>query len=423
MNAEGNQQGLRDYVTVTAAYWAFTLTDGALRMLVLLYLHQLGRTPLEIASLFLFYEFFGVVTNLAGGWIGARFGLRLTLLCGLATQVIALSLLGIYGGSLTLAIVMGAQALSGIAKDLTKMSAKSYIKFVLPEGDSSRLMRWVSILTGSKNALKGIGFFLGGLLLATIGFRSACFGMATGLTFTLLASFSRLPNRAGKATSKTSIRALLSQNTGINWLSAARLFLFAARDIWFVLALPIFMVADLNWTHAEVGSALALWIIGYGAIQSLAPAFLSRMHIGHGQTVPDAHQLGRWTLALLLPLLGTALALHLDLPRVMTLLTGLAAFGVVFAGNSAIHSFLIVHYGERDSIATSVGFYYMANASGRLIGTVLSGMLFQLAGQGQQGLMLCFTVAAAFVLSSALLSVPLARWELRHPLFPPVVSS
>ena len=159
---------IRQYLLVTGNYWAFTLTDGALRMLVVLYFHGLGYSPLAIASLFLFYEIFGVVTNLVGGWLGARLGLNRTMNIGLALQVLALGMLLAPSLWLTVPWVMGAQALSGIAKDLNKMSAKSSIKLLVPGEAQGQLYRWVALLTGSKNALKGVGFFLGGALLALL---------------------------------------------------------------------------------------------------------------------------------------------------------------------------------------------------------------------------------------------------------------
>ncbi|MCA9322395.1 MAG: MFS transporter, partial [Planctomycetes bacterium] len=144
-------QGLRQYAVVTGAYWSFTVTDGALRMLVLLHLHELGRSALEIASLFLFYEVFGVVTNFLGGYIGSRFGLKSTLVGGLSLQIAALAMMVVDPSRLTIPWVMISQSLSGVAKDLTKMSSKSLVKLVLPEDDDHRLMKWVAVLTGSKN--------------------------------------------------------------------------------------------------------------------------------------------------------------------------------------------------------------------------------------------------------------------------------
>jgi MFS family permease len=404
-------RNVREYAVITGTYWAFTLTDGAIRMLVLLHLHELGYSPLEIASLFILYELFGVVTNLVGGWIGARFGLRSTLFSGLALQIAALSLLAASAGSLTLALVMVAQAMSGTAKDLTKMSAKSYVKLVVPEGDQHGLMRWVAILTGSKNALKGAGFFLGGVLLMALGFRGANVAMAAALSATLVASFLLLPAAAGRASKKVRLADLVSRDARVNWLSASRLCLFGARDIWFVLALPLFLSGVLGWTHAEVGGFLALWVIGYGGVQALAPTYVGGGRGAGGRPPPTARGVGLWTLALVPPLGGMLAALSLGASPAATLVTGLVAFALVFATDSAIHSYLIVSYADADRVSLSIGFYYMANAAGRLVGTILSGALFQAAGQGLDGLLVCLAGSLLFALISAALCVPLRAAE------------
>ena len=167
---------------------------------------ELGYTPVQLAFLFLLYEFFGIVTNLVGGWLAARTGLGFTLVFGLALQVVALSLLAFLEPSVVVAVsvayVMGCQALSGIAKDLTKMSAKSAVKVLVPAGDDSGLFKWVAVLTGSKNALKGAGFFVGGLLLTTLGFRGALLSMAGGVLVVLAFVLSALPANIGKTKSK-----------------------------------------------------------------------------------------------------------------------------------------------------------------------------------------------------------------------------
>ncbi len=388
---------------VTASYWAFTLTDGALRMLVLLHLGGLGSSPLEVASLFLFYEFFGVVTNLVGGWLGARLGLRATLLSGLGLQIVACLMLT--ASALTVPLVMAAQALSGIAKDLMKMSSKSYVKLVVPD---KGLLRWVAILTGSKNALKGAGFFLGGLLLGTVGFKGGCGGMAGALALALVAALLLLPR--APSSSRTKFSAVFSDDPRINWLSVARFFLFGSRDVWFVLALPAFLAADLGWSAPGVGAFLALWIIGYGAVQALTPLHLSR---------PTARALGWWTLGLVVPLGAILLALRLGAPPAPTLVTGLAAFGIVFATDSAVHSYLVVAYAGREKVALAVGFYYMANAGGRLLGTLLSGAVFEAAGMGEDGLAACIAVSLGLVVLSRLACGPLAGAEAKVALRSP----
>ncbi len=398
----------REYAVITGAYWVFTLTDGALRMLVLLYLHGLGRSPLEIASLFLFYEFFGVVTNFAGGWLASRTGLRTTLFAGLFLQVVACCLLGLLSASLTLPVVMLAQALSGVAKDLTKMSSKSYIKVVVPKDDSSGLMRWVAWLTGSKNTLKGIGFFLGGVLLTAWGFRMACLGMAAAIAVVLILAWAMLPSGVGKSSKTHKLSDLLAGNRRLRWLSAARLFLFAARDVWFVLALPLYLTSQLDWPHGRVGAFLAAWVIGYGFVQAASPWYVGARGARKG---PNANRLGIWTLALLLPLAGLALAWPEAGSPLGLLIAGLGLFGVLFATCSAMHSFLVIEYADGDRVAMQVGVYYTANASGRLLGTILSGALYQAAPDPLLGLVWCLWGAVALVLISTIFCVPLRRAE------------
>ena len=403
---------LRNYVLVTAAYWAFTLTDGALRMLVLLHFHDLGFTPVAIAFLFLFYESFGVVTNLVGGWIAARMGLRATLLGGLATQVIALGMLSLIGSGWTrgasAAYVMAAQALSGVAKDLTKMSAKSAIKVLVPGDAQASLFRWVAILTGSKNALKGVGFFLGGLLLSALGFRASLLAMAGGLLAALVGSVLSLPRDMGKAKSKASFSRLMSKSRSINILSAARFFLFGARDVWFVVGVPVFLADTLGWGFTSVGGFLALWVIGYGTVQSLAPAAIGRFT---GGIAPQG--LATTVLAFLLAATMAALAAGFTAGwRVeWVVLGGLAVFGVVFAVNSSVHSYLVLAYSEGDDVALNVGFYYMANAGGRLVGTLLSGILYQSAG-----LVACLWTSMVFTIAAAILSTLLPRHQAPRPM-------
>jgi predicted MFS family arabinose efflux permease len=392
----------RQYLVITGNYWAFTLTDGALRMLVVLHFHTLGYSPLEIAMLFLFYEFFGVVTNLLGGWLGARLGLNRTMNIGLGLQVIALSMLLVPAAALTVPWVMAAQALSGIAKDLNKMSAKSAIKLLVPADAPGTLFRWVAVLTGSKNTLKGVGYFLGGALLAGLGFAGAVGVMAAALLIVWLLSLISLRQDLGRASAKPKFTDLLSKSSAINTLSAARLFLFGARDVWFVVALPVYLASSFGWVHWQVGAFLALWIIGYGVVQANAPRILAR---ADGRT-PDGRTAFHW--ALLLSLVPAAIALLLlsGLSPQASLVGGLLGFGVLFAVNSALHSFLIVDYAAEDGVSLDVGFYYMANAMGRLLGTVLSGWVFQ-----SWGLEACLWISASFLLLAALLSLSLPR----HP--------
>jgi predicted MFS family arabinose efflux permease len=392
---------IKQYFVVTGNYWAFTLTDGALRMLVVLHFHQLGYSPLQIAALFLFYEIFGVVTNLVGGYLGARIGLNRTMNIGLALQVIALLMLAVPTIMLSPIWVMGAQALSGIAKDLNKMSAKSSIKLLVPDDQQGKLFKWVALLTGSKNALKGVGFFLGGALLALMGSTNAVIVMAAVLGVIWLASLLLLKKDLGKAKNKPKFSELFSKSRAINILSAARLFLFGARDVWFVVALPVFLSSQLGWDFWWVGGFLAAWVIGYGIVQSIAPLIIGK---AQGK-VPGGSHAFLW--ALILTGIPAAIALGMSatsLPVTQVLIGGLLVFGAVFAINSSLHSYLIVNYAKSDGVSLDVGFYYMANALGRLIGTLLSGWVYQVAG-----LEACLWVSTGFIALAALISLALPK--------------
>lgn len=388
------QQGMRNYLIVTGGYWAFTITDGAIRMLVVLYFHTLGYSPFAVAMLFLFYEFFGIVTNLVGGWLGARIGLNLTMHIGMALQVLALAALTVPDAWLTVAYVMAAQALSGIAKDLNKMSAKASVKTLASDNMESRLFHWVAVLTGSKNALKGAGFFIGAALLEWLGFRAALWVLAGTLFAVLVITAVLLPSGIGKMSYKPKFSQVFSRVPSINWLSAARFFLFGSRDVWFVVGLPVFLYDVLGWTFSEVGVFMALWIIGYGVVQAMSPKLL-RMQ---GQS-PQGYHARNWAIVLALMPAAMALALHYGLDAQWVVIVGLIAFAVVFAVNSALHSYLILAYSDHDKVAMNVGFYYMSNAAGRLAGTVLSGWAYQV--YGLQG---CLWWSFAFVLMSALIA-------------------
>lgn len=395
---------LRNYATVTAAYWAFTLTDGALRMLVLLHFNQLGYTPVQLAFLFLLYEFFGIVTNLVGGWVASRTGVRFTLVLGLALQVGALGLLAVlnpaWSMAASVAYVMVCQALSGIAKDLTKMSAKSAVKVLVPKGDESGLFKWVAVLTGSKNALKGAGFFVGGLLLSLAGFKGALLVMAAAVLVVLVCVLALLPGHIGQAKTKAAFTGVFSNSAGINRLSLARMALFAARDVWFVVSVPIFLSSVLEWSFAQVGGFMAGWVIAYGAVQGASPVIL-RAVTGGQAPGPGLTSALAWTLAGVTALIP--IGLTLGWPAGATMLGGLGLFGVVFALNSSVHSYLVLAYSEADRVSLSVGFYYMANAGGRLIGTLLSGVLYQ---QGGVAASLWGAVVLAGVASGVALLLP-----------------
>jgi predicted MFS family arabinose efflux permease len=394
---------VRNYLVVTGGYWAFTVTDGAIRMLVVLYFHLLGYSPFEVAMLFLFYEFFGIVTNLVGGWLGARIGLNLTMHIGMGMQVVALLLLTVPDAWLSVPYVMAAQALSGIAKDLNKMSAKASVKMLAGDGGESKLFRWVAALTGSKNALKGAGFFVGAALLEWIGFRGALAVLAGLLLVVLVVTALLLPKGVGKMKSKPKFTQVFSNTPAINWLSAARFFLFGSRDVWFVVGLPVFLYSVLGWSFTQVGGFIALWVIGYGMVQASAPRLIRRSHHGRG---PGGGTARLWAFILAAFPAAMALTLQYGLDPALVIVSGLVLFGVVFAINSAVHSYLILAYSDFDKVSMNVGFYYMANAGGRLAGTVLSGLVYQ-----TQGLTGCLWWSAGFVLAAAVLSFKLPAVE------------
>ena len=409
MTTGGRAEGLSAYIAVTAAYWAFMLTDGALRMLVLLHFHTLGFTPVQLAYLFVLYEIAGMVTNLSAGWIAARFGLTSTLYAGLALQVVALLALAQldpgWAVGASVAFVMVVQGASGVAKDLAKMSSKSAVKILAPT-DAGGLFRWVALLTGSKNAVKGLGFLLGAALLATVGFVGAVLGMAAVLATILIAVLIFMPAGLPKGRKGAKFSEVFSKSANVNWLSLARVFLFGARDIWFVVGIPIYFYAVLSDGTVEgnraafflIGSFMAVWIILYGGVQAAAPRLLGAATRREAELVGAAR---RWAWALAgVPVVLTVAALLSPGPQpwlTMTLVAGLLVFGAVFAVNSALHSYLILAFTKAERVTMDVGFYYMANAGGRLLGTILSGLTYQMGG-----LALMLGTATAMVSLSAL---------------------
>ena len=398
-------EGVAAYAAVTGAYWAFMLTDGALRMLVLLHFNRLGFTPIQLAYLFLLYEIAGVVTNLSAGWIAARFGLTSTLYAGLALQIGALLALAQLNPSwavgASVIFVMAVQGVSGVAKDLAKMSSKSAVKILAPADQQGALFRWVALLTGSKNAVKGFGFLLGAALLALIGFEASVLAMAAALLAILVAVAVFMPPGLPRGRKDAKFAEVFSKDRRINWLSAARMFLFGARDVWFVVGIPVYFYSILSDGTPDgrraafflVGSFMALWIIGYGAVQAAAPQILR----ASTKPIPEIIGLARFWVGVLvlIPVALAVLALGQGAGAPPVWLTsmivlGLLAFGVVFALNSALHSYLILAFSSADRVTMDVGFYYMSNAAGRLLGTLLSGVSFQLGG-----LPLCLGTAGA----------------------------
>ena len=408
-DASAGARGLSAYIAVTAAYWAFMLTDGALRMLVLLHFHTLGFSPVQLAYLFVLYEIAGVVTNLCAGWIAARFGLTSTLYAGLGLQVVALLALAqldpewALGASVV--FVMLVQGASGVAKDLAKMSSKSAVKLLAPTEDAG-LFRWVALLTGSKNMVKGAGFLLGAALLATVGFVWAVLGMAAILGIILIAVLVAMPPGLPKGRKGAKFADVFSKSANVNWLSAARVFLFGARDVWFVVGIPIYFYAVLSDGSVEanrtaffiIGTFMAVWIILYGLVQANAPRILRAKSRPEPALIIAARQWA-WALATI-PAALTLLAVLAQTPQTwltLCLVFGLLAFGAVFAVNSSLHSYLILAFTRAERVTMDVGFYYMANAAGRLAGTVLSGLTYQIGG-----LPLMLGVATAMVMASAI---------------------
>jgi MFS family permease len=397
-------EGIAAYFTVTAAYWAFMLTDGALRMLVLLHFHTLGFSPVQLAYLFVLYEIAGVITNLSAGWLAARFGLTSTLYAGLSLQVVALLALSQLDTSWTLAasvvFVMLVQGLSGVAKDLSKMSAKSAVKILAPQTEGA-LFRWVALLTGSKNAVKGVGFLLGAALLALFGFVPSVLAMAAALFAVLIGVIFGMPPGLPVGRKSAKFTEVFSKNRNVNWLSAARLFLFGARDVWFVVGIPIYFYAVLSDGSIEskrtaffmIGTFMAVWTILYGLVQGLAPRILKALDRTPAELLQQARL---WNAGLCVVPAGLALLVWVapqsSLPLTVTIVIGLLIFGAIFAVNSALHSFLILSFTTTERVTLDVGFYYMSNAMGRLVGTLLSGVTYQWGG-----LSLCLATAALMI--------------------------
>lgn len=372
---------LRNYAIVTSAYFLFTITDGAIRMLVLLHFYQLGYTPFMLAFLFLLYETAGIFANVGGGWLAARFGIPRMLASGLALQVAGLCMLSAldpaWGAAASVAWVVTAQGIAGVAKDLTKTASKSAIKATSQQG-AGQLFRWVAWFTGSKNATKGAGFFIGGFLLQVVGFRPALWLMAAMLAVVLAGVVLSLPRTLGKAKASKSFRELFAKTRAINLMAAARIFLFGSRDVWFVVGLPVFLYG-YGWQYMQVAGFVAAWTIAYGAVQALAPAVVSRSRDGLSREVPAARLWGAILTAI--PVLLAVLLTTRGVPRPdLVLVVGLLIFGFVFAVISSLHSYLILAYAGAEKAAEDVGFYYAANAAGRLMGILLSGVLTQAAG-------------------------------------------
>jgi len=372
---------IRNYAIVTTAYFLFTITDGALRMLVLLHFYSLGYTPFTLAFMFLLYETAGIFANVGGGWLASRYGIPRMLMAGQLLQIVGLCMLSAlspsWGAALSVAWVVLAQGVAGVAKDLTKTASKSAIKASSQEG-MGQLFRWVAWFTGSKNATKGAGFFIGGFLLQVAGFRPALWLMAGMLAVVLMSVMLSLPRTLGKAKSSKSFRELFAKTRAINLMAAARIFMFGSRDVWFVVGLPIFLYG-FGWKYMQVAGFVAIWTIAYGAVQALTPSVVTRSHDGLSREVPAARLWGAILTAI--PVLLAILLTTHGIPRPdLILVVGLLVFGFVFAVISSLHSYLILAYAGSEKAAEDVGFCYAAYAAGRLVGIMLSGILTEIGG-------------------------------------------
>ena len=385
------------------------LSDGALRMLVLLHFHALGYSPIQLAYMFVLYELAGVITNILAGWIGSRYGLSTTLIAGLALQIVALLALSQLHQDWVLAYsvtyVMIVQGLSGIAKDLSKMSAKSAVKVLSPD-DNQKLFRWVATLTGSKNAVKGLGFFIGAIALNFFSFVSVLYGMALVLLIVLFSSLILISNKLPKGQSGSKFKEIFSNNANINWLSFSRIFLFGARDVWFIVGVPIYFYTFLSAQNSAVndfaffivGSFMAIWIIFYGIIQALVPKLKFVRNKTEKQLLEAPF---RWIIILFLAPISLSLLLFLidrtSVSSLVIMVIGLLVFAVLFAINSSLHSYLILSFTNTKRVSRDVGFYYMSNALGRLFGTILSGITYQASG-----LWLCLATSGFMLLISGI---------------------
>ena len=378
---------------IAVAYNALTLSDGALRMIVLFHYASLGYNALSLALVFATYEFCGVIVNLVGGALAQRLGTIVTLRIGLALQCLVLVGMALPTDLPAVGVVMLLQGLAGIAKDLTKISAKSAIT-ALHNNESDRLFRAIAWLTGAKNTLKGIGFFVGGVLFVGLGVRSALLSMAAIVCLGLVGTIGL--SNAGIRAKKRQFSGFFAQSRAVNLLAAARIFLFGARDIWLAVALPLFVAQAPGWGFWQSGGVMAAYTIGYGIIQATTPRILA------GRPAPN----GTATALLAIIPFGIcgitgiyALSQRVD---VWVMLIAVCLFSMGFALNSAVHSFLIAAYAQRDAISLDIGFYYSANALGRLCGTVISGWCYT-----QWGIAGALLAAAVALIPAILLAIPL----------------
>ncbi|KAL4451733.1 hypothetical protein ABPG75_007395 [Micractinium tetrahymenae] len=401
---------LKPFVIISLSYLLFTTTDGAVRMVVLLHAYQKGFSAMQVAVMFSFYELAGVATNLLAGLMGAKWGIKSTLLTGLSLQLVGIGMLFAWQDSWSkteaIIYVTATQLMCGIAKDLTKLGGKTVTKLVTPEEKQSSLFRLVSFITGWKNSLKGAGYFLGA---ATVGVNYyMSLGILCGLILLAVPwAATGLSNQLGRARKQNvTFSQLFDNKPNINILSLSRVFLFGARDLWFEVPLPFFLrspASGIGWSRSATGAFLAIWIIVYGQMQSWTPQLV----LGPLRQAPPT----KWVAALWCGIL-TVVPLTLGIvmlagdtfgvgvsrgPAITAITVVLYAFCLVFAVNSAIHSYLIVAYAEGDKVAQTVGVYYASNAVGRLTGTLASGALYSYVGSTVvDGFGACLMVSVGF---------------------------
>ncbi|TPX61762.1 hypothetical protein SpCBS45565_g07185 [Spizellomyces sp. 'palustris'] len=401
--ASSDHATMKDFYVIAAGYILFTLTDTAVRMIVLFGLWQRHFQALNIAIMFSSYEALGVVTNLFGGIMGSRLGLRFCLLLGLLLQLVGISLLFVldrqdvsqWSQAGVTGYVVFAQSFSGAAKDLVKLAGKSSTKLATKAAKSREadagdpLFKLVAWLTGAKNSVKGLGFLIGAVLINYAGLWRALLVMVVLTLLPLPGVWMWLDPRLGisKDQQRLTLREIFDKGRDVNMLSLARVFLFGSRDLWFEIALPIWLRAQFDWNFTASGAFLAVWIIIYGAVQTITPQYILKPLKMY--PFKRAKLLVIWTG--LLMIITAAIAAYLTAVRnkpitdqktatLLIISIGLAVFAFVFAVNSSIHSYLIVAYAAKDKVAINVGFYYCANAFGRLTGTLLSGFMFQYYG-------------------------------------------
>lgn len=445
------------------AFNLFTITDGAIRIIVLLYANQIGLSPLDIAVLFTLYELMGVVTNLFGGVFASRFGLKASMFLSLFLQLLGLVLVvlvePIFGDLEHLAMKLPSnltclastrtvieegnmgkraevivyitfcQALSGVAKDFMKISCKTIPKLVTKKDadEESSLFKLYSIVTGLKNSFKGFGFIFGALLTNFLGFEIAVYVLVGIVVVIVPAVVWGIDKDAGKAREFPGFNLkIFKKPWNINVLSLARFFLFGSRDVWFEVAAPLFFRNIIGWTEFEVGLFIGGYVIVYGYFQTATAKIYKAKNKDAKKTswrpsclrgVPPVQHIGGWAVACAAEILLLGIVLHFLYQEYIgqecaaqygaaiagVLIVGFYAFGVIFAVNSAIHSYFIGLFSGGDKASMDIGFYYMANAMGRLVGTILSGYVYEVT-RDEFGLSICLWVSSLFMALAAVTS-------------------